>query len=337
MSKSRRIPAEVARSYAQSIKKNEEGCVRNHIRSTPLPVIAVCLAALAVTMLPSTLPGAAARAADDCAAAPNAPPPSGQHWWYRTDRANKRKCWYLGPKDLERAAAPTSRPAAAGSDAARPAPAQEPPPAPVAHSEEGVQSIASVQEGVPFLVDWTDLLKEAGIVSGEGGVLKEWAGDDAARTAWAMRAPSDEEPVEAHPGKDDARAPQPVAARSDVTGSVRSNMAATPAQMPLTFIAALSITGGLCLTIFGILRRQRRLNLQPDIDARAISALERAIPKFLQQHDARPVPSGREYRQEYGQESVRESVQAYDQDYDRAYGGEDELRRILGISRRRAA
>lgn len=319
--------------------------MRNHIRSTPLPVYVVCLVAFVVTMLPGTLPSAAARAADECAAAPNSPPPAGQHWWYRTDRAAKRKCWYLGPKDLERAAAPTSRSAAAGSEATQPAPAQDAPSAPVARSEEGVQPIASVQEGVPFLVDWTDLLKEAGIVSGEGSVLKEGASYDAARTAWAMRAQSDEEPVEAQPGKDDARAPQPAAARSDVTGSVSRNasnsLAPTPAQMPLTFIAALSITGGLCLTIFGILRRQRRLNLQPDVDARASSALERAIPKFLQQHDARPVPSGRDSVQRSGQAYEQDHGQDYDQEHgqddSRAYGGEDELRRILGIPKRRAA
>lgn len=33
--------------------------------------------------------------AEDCLAAPNASSPTGQHWYYRIDRVNRRKCWYL--------------------------------------------------------------------------------------------------------------------------------------------------------------------------------------------------------------------------------------------------
>jgi hypothetical protein len=33
--------------------------------------------------------------ADDCLASPNSPAPGGSHWYYRFDRANQRKCWYL--------------------------------------------------------------------------------------------------------------------------------------------------------------------------------------------------------------------------------------------------
>jgi hypothetical protein len=59
----------------------------------------------------------AARAADNCLAAPKAAPPQGSHWYYRFDRAKARKCWYLGPKGQKvRQAAPqinlpTPRPA----------------------------------------------------------------------------------------------------------------------------------------------------------------------------------------------------------------------------------
>src|SRR5512135_1827196 len=34
--------------------------------------------------------------ADECNAKPDKPPPPGKHWYYRTDRATKRQCWYLG-------------------------------------------------------------------------------------------------------------------------------------------------------------------------------------------------------------------------------------------------
>lgn len=60
-----------------------------------------------------------------CDAKPNSPPPEGQHWYYRTDRAFGRKCWYLGPEDVnkqESAAHASKRPA---SDAAAQSSAQQ--------------------------------------------------------------------------------------------------------------------------------------------------------------------------------------------------------------------
>jgi hypothetical protein len=72
------------------------------------------------------LPGGVARAATDCLAAPNAQSPQGSHWYYRVDRVNKRRCWYLAPQggkvrpdatqvaspDLRRTAPPQSKPTA---------------------------------------------------------------------------------------------------------------------------------------------------------------------------------------------------------------------------------
>ena len=60
-----------------------------------------------------------------CNVKPNSPAPEGQHWYYRTDRAFGRKCWYLGPEDVnnQKGAAPASeRPA---SDAAAQPAAQQ--------------------------------------------------------------------------------------------------------------------------------------------------------------------------------------------------------------------
>jgi len=36
-----------------------------------------------------------APAAADCVSGPDHPPPPGGHWYYRLDRVNNRKCWYL--------------------------------------------------------------------------------------------------------------------------------------------------------------------------------------------------------------------------------------------------
>jgi hypothetical protein len=49
--------------------------------------------------------------ADDCLTAPNSPAPENSHWYYRTDRAQQRKCWYLGAADqsLKQGSAPVAR------------------------------------------------------------------------------------------------------------------------------------------------------------------------------------------------------------------------------------
>jgi hypothetical protein len=61
------------------------------------PVVAV-LAALLLGFTLATF-GSPALAVEDCIAAPKPPAPAGSHWYYRTDRATGRKCWFVGSKD----------------------------------------------------------------------------------------------------------------------------------------------------------------------------------------------------------------------------------------------
>jgi hypothetical protein len=56
-----------------------------------LLVFAGALAQIPVT----TVSPRAAPAAEDCVTAPDRQAPAGSHWYYRSDRANHRKCWYL--------------------------------------------------------------------------------------------------------------------------------------------------------------------------------------------------------------------------------------------------
>src|SRR5215472_13446256 len=59
----------------------------------PIGMIAFASALLASTFgvgAPTNQPFAV-----DCLTAPNAPAPSNSHWYYRTDRTEQRKCWYL--------------------------------------------------------------------------------------------------------------------------------------------------------------------------------------------------------------------------------------------------
>jgi len=87
------------------------------------------LAAIAASALAAPA-GRAAPANEACLAAPNSKAPEGGRWYYRTDRATNRKCWYVvAPGSaLRHAASPKSRTAA--SPVARPPaePAAEPPP-----------------------------------------------------------------------------------------------------------------------------------------------------------------------------------------------------------------
>lgn len=303
--------------------------MRKHIRSTSLPVFA-----LSLVVLGTMLPGVPARAEDDCVAKPNAPAPAGQHWWYRTDRATKRKCWFLGPQDKEAAARKADRQERAdASDAepeAQPASTERAPPAPAARTDTtNVQSFVFVtQESVPYLVDWSGLLKEAGIISAEEDTLTPWADDKTARNAWAMRNQSDQEPAESQAGKDDARAPQTAA-----EDAAAAAPATRPHGMPVTYIATLLIGAAMGPAIFSIVRARRRRNSRRNVDAPASAAYEGMIPAFLQQRDAGSFAPGQEYPQAYGQDQVQE----HGEDYGRPYGGEEELRRILGIAQRRAA
>ncbi|WOH48012.1 hypothetical protein [Bradyrhizobium sp. sBnM-33] len=62
-------------------------------------------------------------AADSCLPAPKGATPSGSHWYYRIDRATKRKCWYLREESekaddkFARAAPPESAPALSSAEA----------------------------------------------------------------------------------------------------------------------------------------------------------------------------------------------------------------------------
>jgi hypothetical protein len=56
----------------------------------------IILAGVVAGAAAATLHVHRASAADDCLSKPKATAPAGQHWYYRSDRATKRQCWYLG-------------------------------------------------------------------------------------------------------------------------------------------------------------------------------------------------------------------------------------------------
>jgi hypothetical protein len=83
------------------------------------------VAAFSLLAIGACLPADGAPAADTCVAAPNASAPDGQHWYYRSDRVNHRKCWYLHATVL----LPHHAMAQSADASAEPAEAAAPPPA----------------------------------------------------------------------------------------------------------------------------------------------------------------------------------------------------------------
>jgi hypothetical protein len=63
----------------------------NRIKTVPSLVFAAVLASVVSTAIACV----AARAADDCLNEPNHQTRPGGHWYYRIERPNHRKCWYL--------------------------------------------------------------------------------------------------------------------------------------------------------------------------------------------------------------------------------------------------
>ena len=68
-------------------------------------LVSVLLAAVALTATSTS----AAPTADECLAAPKGQAPAGKHWNYRTNRATKRKCWYLSDEGATDAAVTPSK------------------------------------------------------------------------------------------------------------------------------------------------------------------------------------------------------------------------------------
>lgn len=229
----------------------------HQIRATLRAVSAACLVGPVLIILST----AAARAADDCIAAPNSQPPQGQHWWYRTDRVTQRKCWFLGPRDVTalkaalqaRADASPRRPAAESAGPASSSPSA--PAAPGRSEDPDARPIAHATEsGIPFLVHWSDLLQAAGIVARE----------DPAMTAWATQTRAIPEPATtgARSREDEDQPPETAAGWPDTADGTTAMLA----RMLLIVVIALLIAGGLCQAVFSIARTRRRRAYRRRID-----------------------------------------------------------------------
>ena len=71
-------------------------------KTTGVPAIAGLLA----TMVLFSINGAFA--ADDCLLQPNREPAPGEHWYYRSDPGNDRKCWHIVESETKTSQAPVT-------------------------------------------------------------------------------------------------------------------------------------------------------------------------------------------------------------------------------------
>jgi hypothetical protein len=90
-----------------------------------MPRVWVVVFANVLLSIPLTIAADSIAHAADCLAAPKAPPPAGSHWYYRVDRANHRKCWYLAPQGqkVRPGASQLASPAPLSTDSPKPPPA----------------------------------------------------------------------------------------------------------------------------------------------------------------------------------------------------------------------
>ncbi len=218
------------------------------LRATALSAAAIC-AMLSIVVLPNN----PARAAGDCLAAPNSQPPPGSHWYYRSDRAKQRHCWYLGPEG-ERVshAKPDTQPAAkpvasASAQPSLPAPRPETAADPTQALLQGI-TYGSPLEATPSVAQRPD--------------------HQAAEAA--DREPSETNTVQYVDTQDEVAPPAEVAASDAMT---------TPMRVLLLFVCAVAIAGFLQYAILrAVVVRRRQLSLERGRAKLSVSRLRARMP-----------------------------------------------------------
>jgi hypothetical protein len=214
--------------------------VPKQIGSIVPAVFAALLAALAITILP----GASARALDDCIDAPNSQPPQGSHWYYRTDRVNERKCWYLGPEGKKvQQVRPTAKSLApleaeTADDRLPPVQIEQP-----MTQTRRATTVGDTTQGGASAVQWPDPPQPTGVVARSGAAMSAPALEDHATAA----APD----TDAH---EKAPAHRPFAAVTELADSAT----VPPLRMLLLAAGALGAAGILLRAILGIAAVRRR-------------------------------------------------------------------------------
>jgi hypothetical protein len=265
-----------------------------------VPMLCVRYGSILPTIFLLAVSGAAmmqapvARAADECLEAPNGPTPPGGHWYYRTDHAKQRKCWYLG-QSPQNAQAATAAQDESQSSATRPAKpetrrAERPaasraahhaasrqtktPTAPAAHPDSAPESDATLRMRL-YGEDATDAATPA-VISPTAPLSAQANGSQQPDTESVsppkiVTAPAGPAPAEiSSPATPDRVAPEPVqmvqdsVAPADVPAQAAADASSKPAEPPvavrmaLLLGAAFAISGLLVHATYTIVSARRR-------------------------------------------------------------------------------
>jgi len=261
-------------------------------------VFADLLVALSVVTLSAT-PGSAATT-ETCLAAPNSTAPDGSHWYFRTDRATQRKCWYLAAQgqkvhrvarselaDEEPATRPARGKRESQSSASQTSAPQVPPPREDAQDAHGrmQQFVYGAAPQPPAGEPAPQSVAEAVPVSPASTLPWPAASQPAGGTDVANADAAADPPVAAaaQPGdiQDTTRDAAPTSRNANAKIAAAADAApVTPLQMLLLFVAALAIAGSLLHTIFklAVARRHRVYVDRREGTWSTDRAYERALP-----------------------------------------------------------
>jgi hypothetical protein len=220
----------------------------------------------------ATTSAGAAPADDECLAKPKGAAPAGKHWYYNTDRAKQRKCWYLADEGQKvYASAPRKQsPPAASVDSNKES--SEQPPAADARAE----LVDEPKAGQPAAEQPAMPAIQAQPEAPQAAAPQAAPADDASKHSWTVASRWPERPDafassravplnESAPVLAQVEAPAPVLAAAPAQQS--SVEVATPDAMSFEPLAAALIlfvaVGGAIFMFISLRRRTQRSSIAP--------------------------------------------------------------------------
>jgi hypothetical protein len=230
---------------------------------------ALCATALCAMLTVVAAPNNSARAAGDCLAAPDSQPPQGSHWYYRSDRAKQRHCWYLGPEGQRVShARPDAQPAARLV-----ASALEKPSSPAPRPETAADPTRTLLQGITY-------------GSPPGATPSGAQQPDHQPAVAAAREPSETSTVQYVDTQDEVAQP------AEVTASGAMTM---PMRVLLLVVCAVAIAGLLQYAILrAVVVRRRQLSLERGRAKLSVSGLRGRMPPAVagsRPHALKPAPA----------------------------------------------
>jgi len=272
--------------------------------------IAAVLVPFAVTIVPD----GPARAAD-CLAGPNGAAPAGSHWYYRTDRVQKRKCWYVAPQDQN-----------VRQVARRPAPHVRPPAPSMGRATTAVSDgQLAPADGDPSPTDvWpalplADTAQDGAVASPPTDV---WQSADALAGGAAAPDAAVQDDITTGANPDAAVETPPQEAVADVDAAADATdatdattaVALTPAQILILILCVFAVFGAALYEIIQIAARRRQDRLERwSVDRSAVMARDRMAPRSGTTRAPPPWAKGRFDRPSDDESTLRDIMRGDEQ------------------------